>query len=328
MTSNKHFKQLVRARMAATGASYSAARDQVRAAELDIALAGPVVADVHGRHGQSVAFTPDGTRIASGGQDARVAILDAATGTIEVELTGHEKVVNAVAVGPDGRSVVSVSSDRTVRLWDLARGSQTAVLEGHRDAVVALDLSPDGSTAITGGYDGRVRVWDLEARTCRQEWSSSLKRITAVVYSPDGAQFAESGQGPRVHVRDSADGKLVAQLDTSASGVVGLAVAPDGSMLATAGYDGTVRLWDCESWEPVRDLPVGERANAVSFSRSGQLLAAASKGRVTVWSSTREEPVAEVDLPISGVYGLAFSPDSRRLAQAGADGKVRIWTLR
>ena len=328
MTSDKHFKQLVRARMAATGEPYSTARDRIRAAEVDIALADPVVAEVHGRHGQSVTFTPDGTRIVSGGQDARIAILDAATGTVEAELTGHDKVVNAVAIDPDANSVVSVSSDRTVRLWDLADGTQTAVLEGHRDAVVALDLSPDGATAITGGYDGRVRVWDLVQHSCLQEWTSDLKRIAAVVYSPNGDSFAESGQGAHVHIRDVEDGRVIEHLDTNAPGVVGLAVAPDGSMLATAGYDGTVRLWDCDSWEPVRVLPAGERANAVSFSRSGQLLAAAANSRVTVWSFTREEPVADVALPISGVYGLAFSPDAKRLAQTGADGKVRIWTLR
>jgi WD40 repeat protein len=328
MTSNKHFKQLVRARMAVTGESYATARTRVQAEETDVQLVDPVVVDVHGRHGQAVSFTPDGTRILSGGQDARVAVLDAATGKIEGELTGHGKVVNAIAVSSDPDVVVSVSSDRTVRLWDLADRSQVAVLEGHRDAVVALDISADGSTAITGGYDGRVRLWDLREQICLQEYRSDLKRIAAVVNTPDGALFAESGQGPRVYARDVEDGAVVAQLDSGAPGVVGLAVAQDGSMLATAGYDGTVRLWDCDSWSSLRDLQVGERANAVCFSRSGQLLAVAAKGRIAIWSFQRDDPVANVDLPISGVYALAFSPDARRLAQTGADGKVRIWTLR
>ncbi|MFP3915009.1 MAG: WD40 repeat domain-containing protein, partial [Actinomycetota bacterium] len=143
-----------------------------------------------------------------------------------------------------------------------------------------------------------------------------------------GDLFAESGQGPTVFVRDRASGEVVPRLETGSPGVVGMAVAPDGSLLATAGYDGQVILWDCGTWKPLRRLPAGRRANAVTFSRSGRLLAAAVEKQVLVWDHTQDEPVDGTDLPIKGVYDLAMSPDGRRLAQTGADGKVRIWTLR
>ena len=328
MTTHKHFKQLVRARMIISGESYMAAREWVLAAQTDIRLADPVVVDVHGRHGQTVAFTPDGTRLLSGGQDARIAILDAATGTVKGELTGHEKVVTAVAVAPDGSTVVSSSSDRTVRVWDLPSRSSTTVLEGHRDAVTALDIAPGGGAAMSAGYDGRVRIWDLRRAACLQEYRSGLKRTAAVAYTPDGTRFIEAGQGPTAHVRQVHDGETVAELDTAARGAIGVAVSPDGAMAATAGYDGTVVLWDTGTWERVRELRAGEQANAVSFSRSGQLLAAAAKGRIIVWAHDHEGPLAETDLPIAGVYALAFSPDAGRLAQTGADGKVRVWNLR
>lgn len=328
MTSNKHRKQLVRARMAATGESYSVAYDHLQAARTDIALTDPVVVDVHGRHGQAVAFTPDGTQLVSGGQDTRVAVLDAATGAIEGELVGHDKVVNAVAVVAGGARVVSASSDRTVRLWDLESRSQLSVLEGHRDAVVALDLSPGGTHAATGGYDGRVRLWDLDQRSSVAEHRTGIRRVAAVAFVDDGQLVAAAGQGPVVAVQEAATGEAVADLDTGAPGVVGLAVAPGGEMLATAGYDGTVILWDVGTWDEVRRLTAGGKVGAVCFSRDGQLLGAAASGRVVVWADDREEPIADTKLPISGVYGLAFSRDARRLAQTGADGQVRIWTLR
>lgn len=328
MTTHKHFKQLVRARMTASGESYTAAREWVLAAQTDIRLADPVVVGVHGRHGQSVAFTPDGTQLLSGGQDARIAILDPATGTVTGELTGHEKVVTAVAVTPDGATVVSSSSDRTVRVWDLPSRSSRTILEGHRDAVTALDIAPEGALAMSAGYDGRLRIWDLHEAACLQEYRSRLKRTAAVVHTPDGTRFVEAGQGPTAYVRQVHDGETVAELDAAATGVIGAAVSPDGAMVATAGHDGTVVLWDTSTWARVRELRAGERANAVCFSRSGQLIAAAAKGRIIAWRHDHENPVAETDLPIAGVYALAFSPDTRRLAQAGADGKVRIWNLR
>lgn len=327
MTTSKHFKHLVRARMDTTGESYTSAAAQVSEALTDVHLDEPITCEVHGKHGQSVAFSPDGTRLLSGGQDARIAILDPRTGETTGELVGHGKVVNAVATHPDGRTVVSVSSDRTVRIWDLETHQQTAILEGHTDAVIALALSPDGARAMTGGYDGRIRTWNLDGGDCLDERRSPLRRIAAVAVTPDGTHSLEAGQGPLVVVRDL-DGEVVTELDTGAAGVIGLAVAPDGGLLATAGYDGTVGLWACDSWEPVRELAAGDRVNAVAFSPGGLLLVAAVAGRIVLWSHRHDDPIASFELPIKGVYALAFSPDTRRLAQTGADGKVRIFHLR
>lgn len=330
MTANRHFKQLVRARMAATNETYSAASDHLRRAVTDVVVNEPITLDVHGRHGQAVVFTADGGRLLSGGQDSRIVLLDARTGETVGELLGHDKVVNALAIGEDASTVVSASSDRTVRVWDLTGQRNPAVLEGHRDAVTALALVPGTDQAVSGGYDGRLRRWDLTDGRCVDEQRSPLKRIAALAATSDmsgTSRTLESGQGPMVFVRDE-QGGIVAELDTGAPGVTGLAVAPGGAMVATAGYDGTVGLWSTDGFERIRELRADDRVNALAFSREGQLLAAAVAGRVMVWSSTDEEPVATYDLPIKGVYALAFSPDTRRLAQTGADGKVRIWTLR
>lgn len=327
MTTSKHLKQLVRARMEATGEDDTQASEKVRKALTEITLDDPLTLDVHGKHGQSVTFTRDGTHLLSGGQDARIAVTNARSGEQVGELLGHEKVVNALAIHPDGRRLVSVSSDRTVRMWDLDSHRQTAVLQGHKDAVVALALTPSGDRAITGGYDGRIRIWNLEDGACVAEHRSPLKRVAAIAVTADGTHSLESGQGPQVVVRDR-EGEVVTDLDTGSAGVVGLAVAPDGGLLATAGYEGTIGLWSCDSWEPVRDLPAGDRVNAVAVSRGGHLLAAAAAGKVVIWSHLHEDPVASYRLPIKGVYDLAFSADTRRLAQTGADGKVRIFTLR
>lgn len=327
MTTKKHFKHLVRSRMAATGESYTEAAAQVRGALAEIRLDDPLTLDVHGRHGQAVTFTPDGARLLSAGQDARVAILDPRTGEARGELVGHEKVVNAIAVTPDGTRVVSVSSDRTARIWNLASMREEARLTRHKDAVVALALTPDGTHAITGGYDGRVHRWRLDDGACVDEHPSPLPRIAALAVTPDGTRTVEAGQGPQVIVRDDA-GATVVELATGAPGVIGLAVAPDGGLLATAGYDGTVGLWSCQTWELLRTLSAGNRVNAIAFAAGGHLLAAAAAGRILVWSHDGDEPIASHDLHIRGVYALAFSADTRRLAQTGADGRVRVFTLR
>ena len=328
VTANAHLKQLVRARMAATGESYAVARDHVQDGLAHIHLSDPLVADVHGRHGQAVVFTPDGHRVLSGGQDARVAVLDADDGTPTGELVGHGKVVNAVVVLGDGRTVATASSDRTLRTWDLESGEATAVLEGHRDAVTALVAMPDGRRVVSGGYDGRLGLWEPTDPLPAALHVTGLRRVAAVA-PVDDRVVAASGLGPLVELRDVGTGELLGQLDTGAPGVTGLAVAPDGALLAAAGYDGTVTLWDTATRTEVRRVTTGApRVSAVAFSRSGRLLGVAADRRVLLVTPAGDLPAAEIELPIAGVYALAFSRDERRLAQTGADGRVRIWTLR
>ena len=327
MTAEKHFKHLVRQRMHATGESYTVARTALRQGQIDVALTDPLVVDAHGRHGQTVVFTADGHGVVSGGQDALIRITDARTGDQRAKFAGHTKVVNGLALAADGL-LVSVSSDRTARVWDLASAESRHVLTGHRDAVVTVSAAPDGTTAVTAGYDGRLLHWDLGSGTCLSQWRSDLRRVSSVVYTPDGEHTVEAGQGGAVFVRTVSSGDVVAHVDTGAPGVIGLAVAPDGSMVAAAGYDGTVSLWASGTWEEVRRMPVGDRATAVAFSRSGRLLGVAARRRVVLFSASEDDATASTDLPIDGVYALAFSPDGRRLAQTGADGRLRVWTLR
>lgn len=328
MTAEKHFKRLVRARMDEAGLTYSQARTALLAEQRSIDLSEPLTVDVHGRHGQVVTFTPDGSRLLSGGQDARIHVLDPASGELTGSLVGHEQVVNDLALTPDGRRLVSVSSDRSVRLWDVARQQQERVLTGHRDAVVTVSIAPDGATALTSGYDGRILGWDLSDGSLVSEVKSSLRRVGALRHTPDGRHVVEAGQGSAVLVRDSTTGEVVQELDSGSAGVVGLAVSPDGRIIATGGSDGAICLWATDDFSLIRRMTVGSTVGALAISRSGQLLGAAGGGRVSLWSFDSEEAVTSTQLPIKGVYALCFSPDGRRLAQTGADGKVRIWRLR
>ena len=84
----------------------------------------------------AVAFSPDGTRLATGGSDRTVRIWDPATGTLQATLTGHSGWVNAVAFSPDGTRLATGSDDSTVRIWDPATGTLQATLTGHDGAVM------------------------------------------------------------------------------------------------------------------------------------------------------------------------------------------------
>ncbi len=110
----------------------------------------------------SVAFSPDGRRLATGGQENTVKIWEVRTGQELRTLWGHRGDVYTVAFSPDddGRWVASAGEDSTVRVWDSHTGTLIRSFRGHRGLVSSVAFSPDGRRFVSGSRDKTVKVWD------------------------------------------------------------------------------------------------------------------------------------------------------------------------
>jgi WD40 repeat protein/predicted Ser/Thr protein kinase len=108
----------------------------------------------------ALAFSPDGSRLASGGQDRVVRVWDVATTRCRAELHGHTDAVFAAAFHRGGTRLATAGNDRAVWLWDLERCEEVARLPGHATYVWSLAFSPDGRTLVSGSGDHTVRLWD------------------------------------------------------------------------------------------------------------------------------------------------------------------------
>jgi dipeptidyl aminopeptidase/acylaminoacyl peptidase len=242
----------------------------------------------------SVAFTPDGEKVAAGGWDNAVRIYEARTARLLTTLKGHTAVVNSLAFSPDGKTLASCSLDKNIILWDPAKGTETHRLTGHTDWVLSIAFFPDGKSLASAGKDGTVRIWDVEAGKERQTLKDVLASapFEAIAVSPDGKTIASGSWNWKVYLWDVEKGAIRATLSGHNLGVLSLSFSPDGKTLAsvsgnsTKPIPGDVRLWT---------MPNGDE-----------------KAR---WDGNHG----------NSIWSVRFAPDGRTLATAGADQRVKIW---
>jgi eukaryotic-like serine/threonine-protein kinase len=111
--------------------------------------------------GDCVAFTPNGERLVTVGEEHTVKVWDSRTGKELHRLPGHSGDVAAVAISPDGRWLASAGEDSTVALWDTETWKRRQTLRGHTGMVMSLAFSPDSRRLVSGSRDGTVKLWDM-----------------------------------------------------------------------------------------------------------------------------------------------------------------------
>lgn len=306
----------------------------------------------------SVAFSPDGRRVASAGGDRTVRLWDVATGHEVATLTGHTEEVDCVAFSPDGRRLASGSLDGTLRIWDVTSRRQVMSIPAHTGIVWSVAFSPDGGKVATASDDRTIRVWDMAKGQDQTALTLTghTARVFVVAFTPDGKTLASAGDDTirtwnlaeaKPGARTLSNGRIFATanfrkrpFDGAAANsrrrqvaFASLALSPDGSLLAAGGVDGFGRLWDVSTRKLLRSFR-GHSTNvhSLAFSPDGKMLVSGGwDTAITLWdvSTPRDNGRGELLRTLTGhraeVHSVAVSPDGRTLASASADGTVKLW---
>ncbi len=281
---------------------------------------------------QSVAWTPNSSLLAGGGNNMLVKIWDMSSGKVTKVLQGHSDFVQGVAWSPNGVNVASASADKTVRIWDaLQGGQQQLTLNGHTDTVYSVAWSPDGNLLASASADHTVRIWDIQhGGQVIQVLSGHLDAVYAVAWSPDGKLVASGSNDGTTRVWVPRQGTLAQHpLDNGKCFVRGVAWSADSLQIAAAERDQTVAVWNEDTSYPPAFTLSGPKdvMTSVSWSANNKLLAAGSADHsVTIWDANQGGAALSV---LSGhsdvVNAVAWASNNTLLATAASDNKIIVW---
>ncbi|KAG9089578.1 hypothetical protein FRC06_001481 [Ceratobasidium sp. 370] len=272
----------------------------------------------------SMAFSPDGGRVASALDDGRTCIWDAQTGEMLVELFDADiRRPKCVTFSPDGGRIASNC------IWDTRTGRK--VVEPFGDsAPTSLAYSPDGSRLVSSCSDGTICIWDSHTGSVLAgPFRGHTGRVNSVAYSPDGKHVVSGSSDNTVRVWDACTGQTtLGPLQGHTGWDRGVAFSPNGSRIVSGSVNHTIRVWDAQTGHLVGDPFKGhdDVVTSVAYSPTGsQIVSGSVDGTVRVWDAETGNTVATFDAHRFYVRSVAYSSDGTCFASGSNDRTIRIW---
>lgn len=276
----------------------------------------------------AVAFSSDGSAIATVGADARLKIWSTSTGTLTrtIELDNGP----ATALALFGTRALTGHGTGEIVLWDWQRAEKLGTFKRNEAEVWSVAFAGRADRFLAASHDWKVSLWDTattEGPVQVLDAHDSAVQAVAYIATPRGPRLASGGADRIVKLWNLDTLDRMRTYRGHRDFISALTFAPDGRTLASASLDGSIRLWSTSSNRLQRRL-IGHRGRVggLSFSPDGTTLASSgADGQLRIWDVARGRTLRTITGHTGAVNAVSFTPDGGRLASAGEDGVVRIW---
>lgn len=289
-------------------------------------------------HENVVAISPDGSIIASFGQDDALHLRTAETGEDLLALPG----VTDIRFSPDMTKAVVYLPENPPELWSITEKKKLLDLPSAIRSPGGAAFSVDGKLLAVARSGNTVQLWNLDEYREIAVFEGGASALSSVALSPDGELLAAGGytvtggtrQPGHLQLWNIKTGKEIAQWEAHRNDVPHVLFSPDGNLLASAGWDGIIYIWDTHQKDtaPVERHTLDDRRSFYNtdlvFSGDGtHLMATSLNGVVNIWNVNTGMKETMITEHPGFVIGLAFHPQGNSIASASFDGIGRLWDI-
>lgn len=279
----------------------------------------------HGSRVWTVAVSPDGRQLATGGSDCTVKVWDLGTRQLIATGEGHGNQVTSVRFSPDGHRLISGSLDQTVRLWSLTKGTVKVgpVLEGHEAFVWSVRFHPHAPVAASSSSDRTIRLWSTVTGKLLTTLTGHTEQITRVEFCPDGRRLVSCSNDLTLKQWDispwvpaierSAEQKTSSQKSSDAVFSEQTSTEVDAERPATGSVLNTFKGHTNQIW-------------AISLTAQGQLMASGSLDQtVRLWNLETGQLQQTIRGHNHEILCTTVSSDGQYVISGSSDRTIRVW---